>query len=327
MTSESTQAMPAAGGPTMPAPPQPQPGAEATQMGASIACPVCGTTNPGLETYCIECGFLLASSPGEAIAADTTPSPELVEATTGRRFALKPGANMVGRENCDVLVMDPTVSRRHARIDVGPGGVSLTDLGSSNGTLLDGQKLEAHTAVSLAENASLRFGNAAFTIVGITVTAKGFLPGGAPAAEPAEPAAPRGALPAPAAAPDATAPQPAAPPVARLKPTGPNGREITIAPGKITIGRRADNTVVLTGDPYVSGRHAELLCDVTGCYLVDVGSTNGSVVNGERLERGRKQLLLDGDEVRLGQTSFVFETLEGPPAEAAGGPIRMGGDQ
>ncbi len=330
MTTESTQALPT-GGQMIPAP-QPAARPDATQMGTSVPCPVCRTANTGLETYCMECGFLLASTPGEAAASQETPSPELIETGSGRRFALKPGANMVGRENCDVLLMDPTVSRRHARIDVGPGGVSVTDLGSSNGTQVDAKRLEAQQPAAAVENAALKFGNTSFTIVGITVTAKGFLPSAAPAPPAGEPEKPKAALPAaPSAQPGAAAPPPPPPTadaaVACLKPTGPGGQEIRIPSGQITVGRRAGNSVVLTGDPYVSGQHAEILADATGCYLTDVGSTNGSVVNGERLEPGRKQLLLDGDEVKLGQTSFVFETLEGPPTESAGGPIRMGGGQ
>src|SRR5947209_15192309 len=59
----------------------------ATQMGATVVCAVCRSTNPALETYCVECGFLLSSSPGAAEPADTPESsaPELVEAVTGRR--------------------------------------------------------------------------------------------------------------------------------------------------------------------------------------------------------------------------------------------------
>src|SRR5205085_5710383 len=66
---------------------------------------------------------------------------------------------------------------------------------------------------------------------------------------------------------------------------------------------------------YVSGRHAELSCDATGCYIVDLGSTNGTVVNGKKLTANERQLLLDGDDVMIGQTTYRFETA-GPPEEA-----------
>src|SRR5439155_26996553 len=77
------------------------PPAGATQMGATVACPVCRTTNPGLESYCIECGFLLSSTPGEIEEGveSTTDGPVLVERSSGRTIKLKSGINTVGREN------------------------------------------------------------------------------------------------------------------------------------------------------------------------------------------------------------------------------------
>jgi pSer/pThr/pTyr-binding forkhead associated (FHA) protein len=55
----------------------------------------------------------------------------------GEIFPLRPGENAVGREAGDVTFPgDRYVSARHARIDVGPDGATLTDLGSSNGTFV-----------------------------------------------------------------------------------------------------------------------------------------------------------------------------------------------
>jgi pSer/pThr/pTyr-binding forkhead associated (FHA) protein len=50
---------------------------------------------------------------------------------------------LIGRDTAAdaVLSLDPTVSRRHARIDVTDGGLILTDAGSSNGTLVDGNRV------------------------------------------------------------------------------------------------------------------------------------------------------------------------------------------
>ncbi len=50
---------------------------------------------------------------------------------------------LIGRDTAAdaVLSLDPTVSRRHARIDVTGGGLTLTDAGSSNGTLVDGNRV------------------------------------------------------------------------------------------------------------------------------------------------------------------------------------------
>jgi pSer/pThr/pTyr-binding forkhead associated (FHA) protein len=112
--------------------------------------------------------------------------------------------------------------------------------------------------------------------------------------------------------------------LAILRPTAPNGEQIPVRTGTFTIGRRAGNDFVISTDPYVSGAHAMLTCDANGCYLTDVGSTNGTSVNGTRLDSNARQLLLDGDEVMIGQTSYRFETVAAPaedtPEEAEAGP-------
>ncbi|HET9551839.1 MAG TPA: FHA domain-containing protein, partial [Anaeromyxobacteraceae bacterium] len=55
----------------------------------------------------------------------------------GELFPLRPGENLVGREAGDLTFPgDRYVSARHARLDVGGDGVTLTDLGSSNGTFV-----------------------------------------------------------------------------------------------------------------------------------------------------------------------------------------------
>ncbi len=78
-------------------------------------------------------------------------------------FELRPGANTVGRtrEN-DICVSHKSLSRAHARIDVTPEGVVLTDLGSKNGTLLDGVRVERR---ALGTSHTIHFGDvaAAFT--------------------------------------------------------------------------------------------------------------------------------------------------------------------
>ena len=62
---------------------------------------------------------------------------------------------------------------------------------------------------------------------------------------------------------------------------------INLDQSRITIGREGANTVVLSaGD--VSGYHAEIHCESDGAYLVDLGSTNGTSVNGRRINRRQK---------------------------------------
>ncbi len=86
---------------------------------------------------------------------------------------------------------------------------------------------------------------------------------------------------------------------------------IHVMDGPISIGRKVGNDVVLTQDSFVSGRHAILRHDAEGTFLIDIGSTNGTVVNGMRLEPNRPQMLFDGDEVQIGKSRFLFQAKTG----------------
>jgi FHA domain-containing protein len=62
----------------------------------------------------------------------------------GRRFVLASGGAVLGRSReCDVVVDDANVSRKHAEIRPGPRGWMITDLGSTNGTRVDGRPVPA----------------------------------------------------------------------------------------------------------------------------------------------------------------------------------------
>ncbi|MCB1271645.1 MAG: FHA domain-containing protein [Microthrixaceae bacterium] len=84
----------------------------------------------------------------------------------------------------------------------------------------------------------------------------------------------------------------------------PTGDRVPLGEYTVSIGRQHDCTVVLA-DPNVSRRHAEVAPSGTGFAVTDLGSTNGTVVNGSRIT-GTKQLT-DGDEVRFGNTVMHFE--------------------
>ncbi len=65
-----------------------------------------------------------------------------------RRIPLVEGENIVGRDlTANVHLNYATVSRRHARLSVGPSGATLEDLGSKNGTTFDGQPITEPTAL------------------------------------------------------------------------------------------------------------------------------------------------------------------------------------
>ncbi len=74
--------------------------------------------------------------------------PAIVD-SLGNRHLLHPGINVVGRElGCDIaLTWEPSVSRRHAEVVVGPNGITVRDLGSTNGTYVQGQPISTETPV------------------------------------------------------------------------------------------------------------------------------------------------------------------------------------
>ncbi|MDQ2645209.1 MAG: FHA domain-containing protein [Myxococcota bacterium] len=75
---------------------------------------------------------------------------------------LPPGSYRIGRESGEIVLHDPNVSANHARLDVGPGGVTIVDLGSSNGTLdAEGRRLTGPYA--LERNAPIRLGGSTLT--------------------------------------------------------------------------------------------------------------------------------------------------------------------
>jgi hypothetical protein len=83
----------------------------------------------------------------------------------------------------------------------------------------------------------------------------------------------------------------------------PTGDRFTLAQHPITVGRRPESNIVLA-DPNVSRDHAEIRPQGDGFMLIDLGSTNGSKVNGVRVAQ---RLLQDGDEISFGNTKMRFE--------------------
>lgn len=83
----------------------------------------------------------------------------------------------------------------------------------------------------------------------------------------------------------------------------PSGDRFVLGDATVTIGRLPESVLVLE-DPNVSRQHAEIRPSGTGFVLVDLGSTNGSKVNGIKVS---ERVLEDGDELTFGSTSFRFE--------------------
>ena len=75
----------------------------------------------------------------------------------------------------------------------------------------------------------------------------------------------------------------------------------------VSIGRASDCTIPIK-DRYLSRRHAEIVASDGHWVLKDLGSANGTYLNGSRVERELR--LHAGDRIRLGDTEIVFETAE-----------------
>ncbi len=84
------------------------------------------------------------------------------------------------------------------------------------------------------------------------------------------------------------------------------GLEVPLEGSKTVIGRGRRADVVLA-EPTISREHAAIGCDSEGWYIKDLGSTNGSYVNGSRIQRHQ---LKQGDEIVMGRL-VVEVTLPG----------------
>jgi EmrB/QacA subfamily drug resistance transporter len=206
----------------------------------------------------------------------------------------------IGRQDADITLPDPQISRRHAVLRPVTGGLEIADLRSVNGTFVNGERIAE--ARRLAAGDVVRIGRIGLEVEAVT-------------AAPAAPAAP--APPPPAVMPTVAAQTPppaaapaAAPPVLVVTEGAQAGQRFPVA-SELSIGR-ADADITLD-DPQISRRHAIVRPVAGAVEIKDVGSANGTFVNGERLVEPWK--LVDGDIVRFGRVSLK---LEAAPAEAAG---------
>jgi ABC-2 type transport system ATP-binding protein len=213
---------------------------------------------------------------------------------------------VIGRDAAaDVIIADPEISQRHAALLVVDGGIAVEDLGSTNGTFVNGRR--ANAAQRLQPGDRLTFGH---TVVEVRAPAT------------AGPTPSTGLAPADVS----QAKQiPTAPMLVFV--AGPRaGTELPVGT-QLVVGREAGAAdVVIEGDPDVSRRHASFSPAGAGLVLQDLGSTNGTFVNGHRLDHA--VTLGTGDQVQIGTTTIevrlsretVIEPVRAPVPVAIAAP-------
>ena len=85
----------------------------------------------------------------------------------------------------------------------------------------------------------------------------------------------------------------------------PGGEEHLVDSRALTIGRSSANDLPLESDDFASVRHARIEPRRDGVWVEDIGSTNGTFVNGARLSTPRR--LAPGDVIRVGSTDLRYE--------------------
>ncbi|UED83464.1 FHA domain-containing protein [Streptomyces profundus] len=235
--------------------------------------------------------------------------PELVLELNGQIWALDPTRSYsLGRDpQGDFVLQDARVSWRHATVRWGGQGWVVEDHGSTNGTYAQGQRVQQQ---ALAPGSVIHLGNAtdgprlAFS-----------LSGAAPYQSQQAPAMPYQSQPAPAVAtggpPQHQTPggppqhQPAAD--AGGQPQGSHGATSLhrLNVGQVTrIGRALENELVVS-DLQVSRLHAEFLAHPDGSFeLHDLGSHNGTYVNGQQVPKNGRISLGANDTVGIGHSTF-----------------------
>src|SRR6266540_295986 len=93
-------------------------------------------------------------------------------------------------------------------------------------------------------------------------------------------------------------------------------KEIPLSKERITIGRKAHNDVQID-NLAVSGEHAVIVSIMDDAFLEDLGSTNGTMVNGKTV---KKHFLQDNDVVELGKYKLKYVAEKGKPKAAPAAP-------
>ena len=208
---------------------------------------------------------------------------------------------VVGRgEDCDIQLEDREISRHHIELNRVGAQWTVTDLGSSNGTMLNGQPIAARTPVQFFTGQVLTIGGFSLEVMksgeDATYVATDSFSGSAQF---------------------------------QLRYRRGNGewQALPLSSGEISLGRGEENALTLTDDE-ASRQHACLGVADGEFWLTDMNSTNGTCVGGVPLEPQRKYPIQIGQFITIGNyTLYVEQTgvQEGGYAPSASGTMIMPG--
>lgn len=230
----------------------------------SSPCPRCGRRVDAEARFCPDCGQALNAGDG----AQHTTGPRLAVQEPGadlQEVQLKGAPVTIGRDPKVELVLGLRyVSSRHAQVVPHGAGYGVIDLESKNGTYLRGRRLPPNRVTSLQSGDVLRIGDPHGNSVSLTYL------------DPARAPAPDG--------------------------TVVLDRDQLGRLSRYSIGRDPRSSLHLDS-PVVSFHHAEIVRTGQGHEIVDIGSTNGTHVNGTRISRSP---LRPGDVIGIGPFKLVF---------------------
>ncbi len=256
---------------------------DATVTIKPVQCPVCKTFNPAGMMFCVDCGLIFERAlPDDAFGAPAIQLPMLVD-SNGREHPIRLGVNAVGREG-DIAIPDPRISRRHAQVTSADGAFTIEDLGSTNGTTLNGAPVVGAQVFGTGD--LLAFGGAE-----VRLQLPGDLGAGVTQAIPSNRTTAIAAPPRLEVAP------------ARLL---VGDESFPLNKGENAFGRKVENAIQLT-DPYISGRHGIFEVADDGVFLTDIGSTNGTLLNDSKVPANTRTRVTPEDVIRLGSLELRIE--------------------
>jgi S-DNA-T family DNA segregation ATPase FtsK/SpoIIIE len=119
--------------------------------------------------------LLLGIATGEATRVGSHPQIEVVASggpCAGVRFELGVGTHSLGRDSItDIVIADPSISRHHVDLRVGPAGVAVVDVGSSNGTAINGTAIAPRVDMPVGERDELEVGRTNLRIKSLSSSA------------------------------------------------------------------------------------------------------------------------------------------------------------